>query len=233
MNASEVFGRSNIYVIADNCSDELIDFIRTEGFSFEQTSLGNSPSFKYALIKAVKEYGDDDIIYFLEDDYLHLQGSRELITEGLDIADYVTLYDHYDQYMKYPPEKSAAPLNRWNFHSWRIFLTEHSHWRETPSTTMTFAARVKTLKKDYKILMDNPDKGTPNDFQMFMMLTKQNSFIDIVKIMAARFKRITILMLLNKIAFFRKKRLLISSIPGRSTHCEKKWLSPLTDWTKV
>ena len=233
MNALEQFGRENFYVIADNCSEELIHFLKSEGLTFEETHLGNSPSFKYAVTQVINTYDDNDIVYLLEDDYLHLPGSKQFIIEGLGIADYVTLYDHPDQYLTYirKRDNDAAPLNRFGLHRWRIFLTEHSHWRETPSTTMTFAARVKTLKQDYKILMNNPDKGIPHDFAMFLTLTKQSSLIDAAKLYDMR--RIALGIVLNNFAIFRKKRLLISCVPGRATHCEPKLLSPLTDWTKI
>ena len=232
LNAVEQFGRENFHVIADNCSEELIDFIKSEGLDFEETHLGNSPSFKYALTHAVNTYSDDDIVYLLEDDYLHLPGSKQLITEGLEIADYVSLYDHPDQYKTGNLRlRGAAPMNRFGLHRWRVFLTANSHWREAPTTTMTFASRVKTLKEDYRILMRNPDGGIPDDFGMFLTLTKQRSPIDAVRVLPKLKPAMTIL--LNNFAPFRKKRLLLVSIPGRATHCEQKYLSPLTDWTKI
>ena len=96
---------------------------------------------------------------------------------------------------------------------------------------MTFAAKIKTLKQDYKIWMQNPDEGTPKDFLSFLKITKQKNIIDFFKIL--RMKKTALAILLNNFAWFRKKRLLISALPGKSTHSEKKWLSPLTDWTKI
>ena len=233
-NAVEQFGRKNISVIADNCSEGLVSSLKAQNFrSLEETHLGNSKSFKYAITQVINSsYNDSDIIYFCEDDYLHLPGSMDLIREGLGIADYVTLYDHPDQYMSFTlRRRGAGPLNRWGLHRWRIFLTEHSHWKELPTTTMTFAARAKTLKEDYKLLMKNPDSGVPDDFNMFLRLTKQRSLVDAVKVLPMW--RSGLLIFMNNFAPFRKKRLLISCIPGRATHCENKWLSPLTDWTKI
>ena len=234
LNAIEHFGRENIHVIADNCSQELLSFIESQGLHYEETHLGNSPSFKYAVTHAISTYNDNDIVYFLEDDYLHQPDSMQLIPEGLEIADYVTLYDHPDQYKSYTLRyKGESPFNRFGIHRWRIFVTEHTHWREVPSTTMTFAARVKTLKQDRKILMNNPDKGLPEDFAMFLALTKQRGLLDTMNVLLIRHTPAIKSMLTNYFALFRKKRLLISCIPGKSTHCEKKYLSPLTDWTKI
>ena len=43
-----------------------------------------------------QNYNDDDIIYFLEDDYLHQNGWINILLEGFEYigADYYTLYDH-------------------------------------------------------------------------------------------------------------------------------------------
>ena len=80
-------------------------------------------------------------------------------------------------------------------------------------------------------MMNNPDKGIPHDFAMFLTLTKQSSLIDAAKLY--NMPRIALGIVLNNFAIFRKKRLLISCVPGRATHCEPKLLSPLTDWTKI
>ena len=81
-----------------------------------------------------------------------------------------------------------------------MYLTENSHWKITNSTTMTFAAKVKTLKETEPILRKFTEGTHPNDFPMFLELRKNN-------------------------------RILITPIPGKSTHGETAWLSPLTDWS--
>ena len=234
LNAIEQFGRENFYVICDNCSEQMIDFIKSQGLPYEETHLGNSPSFKYAVTKVVNTYSSNDIVYLLEDDYLHVGNSKEILLEGLQIADYVSLYDHPDQYMTCGfKRKGAAPLNRFRLHRWKIFVTEHTHWREAPSTTMTFAARVSTLKEDYRILMRHPDKRPPKDFAMFLSLTKQRNPIDTINAFLLFRPWPFQAMIMNYFAFFRKKRLLVTCIPGLATHCVDKCLSPLVDWTKV
>ncbi|MGB7978321.1 MAG: hypothetical protein WCF19_04075 [Chlamydiales bacterium] len=82
----------------------------------------------------------DQIVYFLEDDYLHRPGWIDVLLEGFSTAaDYVTLYDHLDKYTLYPKLSS------------KIFATASCHWRTTPSTTNTYAMRFSTLKEDFSI----------------------------------------------------------------------------------
>lgn len=85
----------------------------------------------------------------------------------------------------------------------QVFLTQSCHWKVTNSTTMTFAAFVSTLKKDKKNFWKWTKTKHPFDFQIFIELGKC------------------------------KRRRLISSIPGYSTHGESKWLSPLENWESV
>ena len=88
-----------------------------------------------------KDFSDDDVIYIVEDDYMHRPGWVEaLLDAGLQTpANYWTLYDNPDKY-----ENSLKLPSR-------IFLGNVCHWRETPSTTNTFATRFKTLKEDIRL----------------------------------------------------------------------------------
>lgn len=90
-----------------------------------------------------QNYHDDDIIYFIEDDYIHKQGWVDILIDGFKYieADYYTLYDHPNKY--YPELIDKFPTH--------LFVTPTSHWRTTVSTTNTFACKVKTLKKHYNI----------------------------------------------------------------------------------
>jgi len=98
-------------------------------------------SIKYMAEQNLK---DDDIIYFLEDDYIHKPGWSEILLEAFDEldAEYVTLYDHPDKYDK--------TLN--GHLQCQILNTTSGHWRTAPSTTNTFAFRFRTLKRDMHIL---------------------------------------------------------------------------------
>ena len=64
------------------------------------TEKGNgAATFNLALDEALM-YDDDEIVYFIENDYLHKPGSEEVIKEAFELgASFVSLYDHPDKYI--------------------------------------------------------------------------------------------------------------------------------------
>lgn len=210
-NALAVFGKEDFYVFADNCGDETLSMVRSLGIVPEITSIGSSgQSWKHVQKFAFQHFNDTDVIYFLEDDYLHTPDAKDILLEGIAIGDYVTLYDHKDKYLD--GDKGGNPYVIQGGEMSKVLLTKSTHWKTTNSTTMTFATLLGTLKDDFAI-WDKYTKGShPHDFKIFKSLIGFGSI---------------------KYRLFSKKRRLISPIPGRSTHAEKDWLSPLVDWTKV
>ena len=229
-NAVKEFGAENFHVIADNCSAETITALKSTGLEFETTANGNAGTCRYIFDEVINRYSPEENLYLLEDDYLHLPGSRAALLEGLAIADCVTLYDHPDMY--HPDGRGPNPFVHGDMPKASIYLTAHSHWRSTVSTTMTFAAQVKTLLEDRDIWKRFCVEKTPEDFKAFIILTGQDDLNE-----AKRFIKIGggVLVPLIVENFFseRKKRLLISPLPTFATHTEPAYLSPLIDWTKV
>jgi len=201
-NAVEVFKNVKWSVYADNVSTETDDMIQkyVTRSDIEYVSVGHGAgTFNLTLDEALK-YEDDEIVYFLENDYIHKPESLEIIKQGFELgASFVSLYDHPDKYL--PPEKGGNPYCQGGAEDTRVYLTKDCHWKITNSTTMTFAAKVSTLKRVESILRKHTNGTHPNDFQMFLELRKNNE-------------------------------LLITPIPGYSTHGETAWLSPLTNWEK-
>ena len=138
-NFVNVFGKDNLTIIADNCKRP--DLIKEFDCNVEETNLGSAGSFKFALDHAL-QYDDNDIIYLVEDDYIHKPGSKEILLEGLEFAEFVSLYDHSDKYIKNGPN----PFIDGGEYS-KVMLSKSTHWRTTNSTTMTFATKVKYLKQ--------------------------------------------------------------------------------------
>lgn len=104
----------------------------------------DAQSFLNVLNYVIEQnYNDEDIIYFLEDDYLHKPGWIDILIEGFEYigADYYTLYDHPDKY--YLPMYDELQS--------KIIATPSVHWRTTPSTTNTYACKFGTLKKHLDI----------------------------------------------------------------------------------
>jgi len=177
-NAVKVFDDCEWSIIADNVSEETNDMIqkyvpRSEIFYVDR---GNgAATFNIALDEALK-MPDNDTVYFLENDYLHKPDSRVIIEEGFTLgASFVSLYDHPDKYLS--PDKGGNPYCQGGAEDTRVYLTDSVHWKITNSTTMTFAAEVKTLKENEEILRKFTSGTHPNDFEMFLELRKNNKLL--------------------------------------------------------
>jgi len=236
-NYLSVFGHKGLIVFTDNCKEKTITDIKALNVNLiELNGLGNANSFKYILDYAIKNFNSSDYVYFLEDDYLHIEGAKETLLEGLEIADYVTLYDHPDKYVSYKNGGDNDYIID-NGEESKVFLTKSSHWKITNSTTMTFAASVKTLISDYKEWSYYKSK----DYEAFQRISGHPlRFITKFQVLKNKTgKNIKVeKKIKNALKFFKnliigKNKVLIVSIPGKSTHIEVKYLSPLIDWNSV
>jgi len=166
----------DILVIADNCSDDTITMIKKyiDPVNIRKVSIGHGAgTFNLALDEALR-YDDSTTVYFVENDYLHKPNSDKILEEGFSLGyDYVALYDHPDKYIN-----GANPFVEDGGEVTRLMLTDSCHWKLTNSTTMTFAAKVSTLKQDETTLREYTSGTHPNDFQMFLALRdKQHGLI--------------------------------------------------------
>lgn len=115
------------------------------------------------------ELDDEDIVYFVEDDYLHTPGWIDVMLDGFENidTDYMTLYDHPDKY--YAPGYQALTS--------KVIATKSCHWRTTPSTTNTYAFRYKTFLKHFDIHMEFCDMELKytRDHDKFVKLWNEGS----------------------------------------------------------
>ena len=119
-----------------------------------------------------RNFEDEQIIYLLEDDYLHRSGWSEVMLEGFEInSHYLTLYD-FDFFIA-------------KGYLCEIFTTPSSHWRAVPATTQTFACRYKTLIEDLEIHQNYSINGVKEqegfhfskDYDKFWELQKQERYL--------------------------------------------------------
>jgi hypothetical protein len=228
---------ADLHIIADNVATETFAWLEQvaseakkasaaveEGacssrphFKLTRTYYGHgSGSFNHALDLALK-LPEGHVVYFLEDDYLHLPGSLAAVREGLSVADYVTLYDHPDKYVDSTFTSSKGVPGSVDIQDGgelsRVLQTASAHWKTTSSTTMTFASTVATLRTDERALRHFSKwdqegqvggEGTYTfDYGLFSTLVKK------------------------------LKRTLISPIPTYSTHGETRVLAGLVDWAGI
>ena len=130
-------------------------------------------SFNIALDEALK-LPDNDIVYFIEDDYAHLHGSINILNEGFNLgADYLTLYLHPDKFMS--PQHGGNPeVDIDGGYVTKIYRGETELFHMVNSSTMTFSSKVKTLKQDEQILRKWTTGSYPEDYKMFLDLRDNN-----------------------------------------------------------
>jgi hypothetical protein len=119
-----------------------------------------------------RNFDDEQIIYLLEDDYLHRPGWDEIMLEGFSInSHYLTLYD-FDFFIA-------------SGYLCEIFTTPSSHWRAVPATTNTFACKYKTLIEDLEIHQKHSINGVKEeegfhfskDYDKFWELQQQHKYL--------------------------------------------------------
>jgi hypothetical protein len=136
------WGKCEVKVIYDTSfGDDSHNFFG-ESYNIIKINAGTEAESFLMLLDIIKSDNleDNDIIYILEDDYLHREGWEKALCESLNgIADYVSMYDHADKYMDYPDLVS------------KIFISESCHWRTVPSTCNTYACKNGTLMNDFEI----------------------------------------------------------------------------------
>jgi len=193
-------GRVKLVIVYDGpVEDFASDFIASY---YANTSLGleiqfirggsdrNSFLITLSLVRAAG-LRDGDLVYLLENDYLHQHGwvSKvfELYSAGLQF-DYISLYDHRD---KYHYEMYA------NLTSRLVYSPSH-HWRTAPSTCASFIFEQRVFERDHDVL----NLGL-NDHYFFTKLIAEQG------------------------------RVLLTPVPGLSTHSMESYLSPVVDWAKL
>jgi hypothetical protein len=119
-----------------------------------------------------RNFDDEQIIYLLEDDYLHRPGWCDIMLEGFEInSHYLTLYD-FNLFIA-------------KGYLCEIFATPSSHWRAVPVTTNTFACKYKTLIEDLEIHQKHSINGVKKeegfhfskDYDKFWELQKQERYL--------------------------------------------------------
>jgi hypothetical protein len=96
----------------------------------------------FEIILKLNTIGDKDLIYILENDYLHTDDWTDKVSDIFETfsgLSYVSLYDASDKY--------SAPM--YDDLISKIFVTNTSHWRTTPSTCGSFITTKKVLTEDY------------------------------------------------------------------------------------
>jgi hypothetical protein len=107
----------------------------TDAISFFET-------VKYAKNKDIDS---NDLVYFLENDYLHVNNWVEKVIDLFSTfqgLNYVSLYDHNDKYFLPMYEDLVS----------KIFASQKHHWRTTPSTCGSFIINKQILDEDFDIL---------------------------------------------------------------------------------
>ena len=165
-NFVRVFNKhlNDIIVIADNPSDELLDNIKKyiPINNIIVVKIGHGAGTFNTSLDIALTFDDNEVVYFVENDYLHREGSDIILMEGINMgAHFVSLYDHPDKYIN--AAKGGGEITK-------LFLSSNSHWKITGSTTMTFASKVSTLKSVEKVLREYTIGTHPYDFEMFTQL---------------------------------------------------------------
>ena len=105
---------------------------------------GNIDDVTTNLYKIVYDLdcSEDDLIYILENDYVHVpewEDKIQTLYSEFENLSYVSLYDHYDKYFLPMYDELVS----------KLWVTNNHHWRLTPSTCGSYITTKKIFNEDY------------------------------------------------------------------------------------
>lgn len=126
-------------------------YLKNKNFQLTEINGGSEAASFLSLLQIILKDADkhnledDEIIYIVEDDYLHKPNSLKVLRDAFRIPGihYVSLYDHPDKY-----DPLYLYTNQIDPFMTRLYVGQHCHYRAAISTTNTYAMRLGTLKKD-------------------------------------------------------------------------------------
>jgi hypothetical protein len=178
-NFVNVFDNQNLEIIADNCSKETLQMITkyVHPNQITKVSIGHGAgTFNLALDRALA-WDDDEIVYFVENDYIHLPNSYKILKEGFELgADYMNLYLHPDKFLLIS-QGGNPEVDEDGGYLTKIYRGKTQLFGIFNSTTMTFSSKVKTLREDEDILRKWTNTTHPYDYPMFLELRDKNRIL--------------------------------------------------------
>lgn len=150
-------------------------FQHEDRFTLHEITAGNDASSFFQTWHLAKNQNipENDLIYFLENDYLHVSNWVDLVVEFFrdnpkNMKDnYLSLYDHNDKYF----------YGMYNDLTSKIFTTKNRHWRTTPSTCGSFIVNKNVFDLDFDI-----HSTVPGDHQKFLNLNSERGRLVITPI---------------------------------------------------
>ena len=160
-------GKDNVqlHVVMDGFSKNNFINKYKDKFILHEIKAGNDQSSFFQTWEIAKNtpMESNDLVYFLENDYLHTNDWVNKITElflTYKLLHYVSLYDHNDKYFLPIYEDLVS----------KIFVTENHHWRTTPSTCGSFIITRELLELDYDI-----NTSVIGDHNKFLQLAEERN----------------------------------------------------------
>jgi hypothetical protein len=203
-NFVHVFGNQDLEIIADNCNEETLRIIR----KYVHPNKINKVSVGHGagtfnLALDKALEYDNETIVYFVENDYLHKPGSDKILEEGFNLD-PAFISLYDHPDKYmTPAQGGNPYCEGGAEDTRVYLTNSIHWKITNATTMTFASKVSTLKRTEATLRKWTNMG--HYPQDFQM------FLDLRE----------------------QGELLITPLPGYSTHGETAWLTPLCQWDKI
>lgn len=213
--------------------------------------VGMRGSFRAALdLPDRLGWPDDDVVYFSEDDYLHLPRAFTALASAADALPTASYFALYAATPDHPtPDASGTPP--WGWNPAPEAVVDGTRWVNVPSTTSTHGARLGALRADLGIIRQGmvPYRSRFLDHEIFMV--SQGSypwrpdelFLDrpVNRFRTgARAVAMNSLLTPFRLAFQartltrrRQPHLLYAADPNLACHLETAVLAPGIDWAQV
>ena len=162
-----------LHVILDGCGREYKDIFNNrfrdvqnvEMTLVETPAIGNAATFG-RQVEFLLNANDSKYVYFSEDDYLYRPFAFTAMAEMMERkgVDFVTPLDHPDRYADVAFEEKSSP----------ILTSAFCHWRQVPSTCLTFMTTPDILQTT-RWVFEAYARGHM-DSSMWLAATKQKLF---------------------------------------------------------